>query len=64
MGEKINLGNFTNNFKWLEANSSSFPSTSGVLYHEQYYEQGSMCELNGKPRKTVAKVGFFINYLA
>ena len=56
MGEKISLGNFSNDFNWLEANKTNMPVSLGILNHEQYYENGSMCELNGKHRKTVVKV--------
>ena len=56
MGEKINLGNYSSDFNWLEANKTNLPISSGVLNHEQYYENGSMCELSGKPRKTTVKV--------
>jgi hypothetical protein len=57
-GEKISLGNFTKNFNWLELNASSeLPmSASGVFYHEQYYEAGSVCEENHQPRRTLVKV--------
>lgn len=56
MGEKISLGSFTHEFNWLEANVTSYPVSSGILYHEQYFEMGSICELNLKPRRSVAKV--------
>ena len=56
MGEKICLGNYSSDFDWLNANATHMPVSLGILNHEQYYENGSMCELNGKPRKTVVKV--------
>jgi hypothetical protein len=56
MGEKINLGNFSHDFNWLEANTTSYPISSGILYHEQYFEMGNICELNQRPRKSIAKV--------
>lgn len=56
MGEKISLGNFSSDFNWLEANKTNMPVSLGILNHEQYYENGSMCELNGNQRKTVVKV--------
>lgn len=57
MGEKISLGNFTHDFNWLKANQTkSFPISSGILYHEQFYESGSICELTNKPRRAMVKV--------
>ena len=58
MGEKITLGNFSSDFNWLEANNTNMPVSLGILNHEQYYDNGSMCELNGKHRKTVIKVSY------
>jgi len=68
LGEKISLGIFKNDFNWLEAvataannnnnnNTFNYPVTAaGILYHEQYFETGSLCELNEKPRRSVAKI--------
>lgn len=56
MGEKISLGNFSHDYDWLKANSTNYPISSGVLYHEQFYETGSLCELNKKPRRSIVKV--------
>lgn len=55
-GAIINLGNYSTDFDWLKANESSFPISSGILYHEQYYTDGSICELTQKPRRVVAKI--------
>lgn len=55
-GEIINLGNFTSDYNWLMANESNFPISSGILFHEQYYELGTICELTGSPRRVIAKV--------
>ena len=56
MGEKIILGNYSRDFNWLNANNTNTPSSLGILHHEQYYDNGSMCELSGKPRKTLVRV--------
>lgn len=57
-GDKINLGHHFGDLNWQGFNesSSNLPVSSGVFYHEQYYEMGSLCELNQKPRRTVVKV--------
>lgn len=55
-GEIISLGNFTSDYNWLKANESNFPISSGILFHEQYYELGTICELTGNPRRVIAKV--------
>jgi hypothetical protein len=58
MGEKISLGSYFSDYNWANVTNenASYPKTSlDVLFHEQYYEKGSMCELNGKPRKTILK---------
>ncbi|RNA29963.1 OS-9-like isoform X2 [Brachionus plicatilis] len=56
-GEKISLGNFSHDFDWLGANETKkYPSRSEILYHEQYFEHGSLCELTGRPRKTTVKI--------
>lgn len=56
-GEKISLGNYSRDFEWLSANETrKYPTRSDILYHEQYFEDGSLCELTGKPRKTTVKV--------
>lgn len=57
MGEKIILGNFSKDFNWLEANlTNAYPISSGKLYHEQYYDLGSICEISNKPRRATVKV--------
>ena len=55
-GEIINLGNYTNDFNWLKAEENNLPISSGVLYHEQNFDMGTICEISQKPRKGVAKV--------
>lgn len=56
-GEKISLGNFSHDFDWSKANETKkYPIRSDILYHEQYFEFGSQCELSGKPRRTTVKV--------
>lgn len=55
-GEIINLGNYTNDFNWLKAEENNLPISSGVLYHEQNFDMGTICEISQKPRKGVAKI--------
>ena len=52
----INLGNYSHEWNWLVTNESSILKLDNKLYHEQYYEGGSLCELNNKPRRTVIKL--------
>lgn len=58
LGPIIKLGNFSGDFDWLSANDTHFPisASGGTLFHQQYYEMGSICELNQKPRKVLAKI--------
>jgi hypothetical protein len=60
MGEKIYLGNYSSEINWQNMNTTNeqlnFSTQNGVLFHEQYYDMGSICELNNKPRKTIVKV--------
>lgn len=58
----INLGNFTADYNWLNANKTTYPIDTGVLYHEQYYELGTACEINQQPRRVVAKVSLSLKY--
>lgn len=39
----------------MTANESNILRLDNKLYHEQYYEDGSLCELNNKPRRTTIK---------
>ncbi|CAF0936885.1 unnamed protein product [Brachionus calyciflorus] len=56
-GQVINLGNYSQDFDWSKANESKkLPEMSEILYHEQYYELGSMCELTNKPRRATVKI--------
>jgi hypothetical protein len=62
MGEKISLGSYDSDYSWANVTNenASYPKTNlDLLYHEQYYENGSLCELNGKQRKTILKVSLF-----
>lgn len=52
----MNLGNFTSEWNWLESNSSHILRLDNKLYHEQYYDHGTVCELNQKQRRTTIKL--------
>lgn len=65
MGEKISLGSYFSDYNWANVTNenASYPKNSlDVLFHEQYYENGSLCELNGKPRRTVLKASIDFSY--
>jgi len=65
MGEKISLGSYTSDYNWTNVTNEngSYPKTGlDVLFHEQYYENGSLCELIGKERKTILKVNNKFSY--
>lgn len=52
----INLGNYSADWNWLQTNESNLLRLDNKLYHEQYFDiDGSLCELNNKPRRATVK---------
>ena len=67
VGERISLGNFSADFDWSAVDKTAIenglllPTYDNIFYHEQYYRNGSVCELSGLPRRTLVKVNIRIH---
>lgn len=53
----IILGNFSGEFNWSIANDSYLlKDADNRFYHEEYYSNGSICDLTNEPRKVLLKL--------